>query len=128
MKLIERTLKIMSDKSLKLKDLADCLEVNGSVVSTWKSRNTNPPAEYFPRICDFLGVSLEYIYTGKENSNDIDTNEKYILSLYRQLSSRNKIKIEAILEEKLNQENELKKLHYAKKQKLSWNENIFLYR
>lgn len=106
MKIIERIFDVMDKKHLKIIELADFLSINSSVVSTWKKRNTNPPSEYIIRICEFLDVSIEYLLTGKESSNNLTTDEEYILRLYRKLNFRNKIKIEAILEEKLSQEDE----------------------
>lgn len=101
MKIIERILALMKEKNIKIKDIANLLSINTSVVSTWKKRKTDPPAEYLYRICDFLDVSLEYIYTGKDshqNEVNLSEDEKCILTLYNQLNERNKIKLEGYIE------------------------------
>lgn len=64
MSISERLFATLETKKLKLSDLANSLGVNKSVVSTWKSRKTNPPVEYMVRICDFLSISYDYYLTG----------------------------------------------------------------
>lgn len=60
----------IKEKSLKKADLARLLQVNTSVIATWKKRGTNPPAEYLVRICEFLNISI-YELLGIKNENKI---------------------------------------------------------
>lgn len=64
--IIHRMLSLLDDKSLKMVDLCRHLEINTSTMTNWKNRGTDPPAKYIAPICEFLGVSYEYLLTGKE--------------------------------------------------------------
>lgn len=66
MTITERMFTIMENKNFKSVELAAVIGINTSVISTWKKRNNNPPAEYLFRICEFLDVSLSYLVTGSE--------------------------------------------------------------
>ncbi len=67
MDISERMFKLLEEKNKKSIDLADILNVGTGQISTWKKRNTDPPSKYIPKICEFLGVSYEYLLTGKES-------------------------------------------------------------
>jgi transcriptional regulator with XRE-family HTH domain len=66
--IIQRTLHLLKEKSLKARDLCDYLDINQSTMSNWKNRNTDPTAKYLVPICEFLDVSYEYLLTGKEDT------------------------------------------------------------
>lgn len=91
MTICERIFKIIEEKQLKTADLARKLGVQQSVISNWKKRNTNPPIEYILVICEFLGISTEYLITGKEiekqNSNDIE-----LLKYFHQLPASEQLR------------------------------------
>lgn len=63
-----RVLNILASKGLKQKDLADFLGTKPSTISGWKAQNRNPSSELIVRICEFLGVSFEYLLTGEEKT------------------------------------------------------------
>lgn len=85
MSICERMFAIMEKKSIKMVDVSNVLGVSKSVISTWKKRNTNPPAEYIERICELLNVSIEYFITGKEKNN-INENDLKFLEAYKKAS------------------------------------------
>lgn len=70
-------------------DLCRVLGVNTSQTTNWKQRNTDPPAKYLMAICEYLGVSVEYLLTGQETSEDIarglSDEERDLVELYRGL-------------------------------------------
>ena len=66
MTISERMFFILEEKSLKSVDLANILGVGTGQISTWKKRNTDPPAKYIPQICEFLGISTSFLLTGVE--------------------------------------------------------------
>ncbi len=69
MTISQRIFTILKQKHLKQKDLADYSGISTSAISAWNKNNTNPAAESLSIIADFLGVSLEYLITGQENTN-----------------------------------------------------------
>lgn len=64
MSVIERIVQILEDKHLDQSDLCKVLCIRDSTFSTWKSRNTDPPAKYILLICEYLNVSAEYLLGG----------------------------------------------------------------
>lgn len=62
-----RVLELLEAKKLKKKDLAAFLETTPSTISGWKEPNRNPSSDLIVRICEFLGVSYEYLLTGTES-------------------------------------------------------------
>ncbi len=99
----KRIFDILDKKSLKTKQLADYLDINSSVISTWKKRGTNPPSEYIFLICEFLQVSIEYLLTGNDISNNknlnLDEETLEILKLYSKLNTKEKTIIKGKLYE-----------------------------
>ena len=82
MTICDRIFQIIDDKQLKTADLARLLNIKQSVLSNWKKRNTDPPMEYTLVICEFLGISVEKLITGKDG-NELTTEEQQLLEAYR---------------------------------------------
>lgn len=78
----QRMFQLMSEKNIKMVDLAKKLEVNKTVISAWKNRGTNPPVEYIVQICELLEVSIEKLITGKE-SKELTEEEQEVIESYR---------------------------------------------
>lgn len=64
MSICQRIFDYMGQDNTKLRALAKNLGIAASTVSTWKVRNTDPPAKYIIPIADFLGVSPLWLLTG----------------------------------------------------------------
>lgn len=80
----------MKEKKLKIVDLADCLGIRHSVISTWKARNTNPPLEYLGQICDFLDVDVyDLLEIEPKQQNEI-------VKIYNQLTPEDKAIVDII--------------------------------
>lgn len=69
----------MDSKSLKIADLAKLLNLPHGSVSSWKQRNTDPPAKYISQIALFLDMSVEELlaHTSSEEPNNDIFNEYY---------------------------------------------------
>ena len=67
--IIQRILALLEEKSLKAADLCRALGISTSTMTNWKNRGTDPPAKMIISICEFLGVSCEYLLSGNEKSS-----------------------------------------------------------
>lgn len=101
----ERMFQIMEIKHIKPVNLATTLGISKSVVSTWKSRGTNPPIEYTERICELLEVNITYFITGKEENEIYTSEEKNIIQTYQKLSEKNKGKVEGYMQGLIEEDN-----------------------
>ena len=58
-----------------------------------KNRDTDPPAKYILRICEFMGVTPYQLLSDELNemgSISLDDDEKLLLSYYKNLSEKDK--------------------------------------
>ena len=62
----ERVLSLLKESGKKQKELAEFIGAGTSTISQWKDGNRNPSSELLIPICEFLGVSVEYILTGND--------------------------------------------------------------
>lgn len=92
MEIIERILETLDKKDKMAVDLCRLLGIQQSTFSSWKTRKKNPPAEYLKTIADFLGVSLDYLITGKDAAPPKYTSstEDELLELFRSLPDAKK--------------------------------------
>ncbi|MDD7218889.1 MAG: helix-turn-helix domain-containing protein [Clostridia bacterium] len=99
----QRMFEIMKKKNIKSVDIANKLGISKSVISNWKSRETNPPAEYIVPICELMGVSIEFLLTGKERK-DLSEEESKIIEAYRKADPAEQGVIKKILDIQENTE------------------------
>ena len=128
MKIIERIFNILDEKGRKAQDLCELLDLRSSTISSWKTRNTNPPAEYLPAIARYLGVSLDYLMTGEESpaSKTTTTDEDMLLELFRELPENKKYEFIGELKGFLKALNE-SQIYVDKEKRLSvWNGYDFI--
>lgn len=78
----KRMFNAMDQKGIKDAELAKEIGKNKSVISTWRARGTNPPIEYAVQICNYIGISLSYLITGKDGE-DLTQEEQMIVEAYR---------------------------------------------
>lgn len=87
MEISQRIFETMKQNGQKQKDLAAATCISTSAISAWKKNGANPAAETLSAIADFLGVSLDYLLTGKESPSRLTEDERDLLALYSKLSS-----------------------------------------
>ncbi|MCI8673101.1 MAG: hypothetical protein HFI89_06385 [Lachnospiraceae bacterium] len=100
MTISERMFMILEEKGKKSVDLASVLNVGTGQISTWKKRNTDPPAKFIPQICEFLDVSYNYLLLG-ETSNILrtpDPEDVEWLTLIHRLPEKKQIEFKAKME------------------------------
>ena len=66
MTISKRIFDVLKKSGKKQADLAKYAGVRSNTVSDWKNKNINPSADLIPKIAEFLGVSCDYLLTGKE--------------------------------------------------------------
>ena len=91
MKIVERLFDIMDEKKLKSSDLAKKLDVQNSVISTWRTRQTDPPSKFIIPICEFLNIDVLYLLTGEHSQNNVSILENdHFISIYNSLTLNEK--------------------------------------
>ncbi|MDE6789014.1 MAG: helix-turn-helix domain-containing protein [Ruminococcus sp.] len=112
MTISQRIFYLLKEQGKKQSELSDYAGISTSTISAWNKRGTDPPANLISTIADFLGVSSEYLLTGKEKSPQsieseqttnnqikcINTREKEMMYLFRRLSEQNQDRIIGRLE------------------------------
>ena len=88
--ILDRIYEALPASGYRAADICHALEIRTSTMSTWKTRKRNPPAEYLPTIADMLGVSLDWLVRGHEQTkvSDESETEKELLELFRSLPER----------------------------------------
>ena len=93
MTITERIFTILSQNKLSQKDFAKIIDVNEKTVSAWKKNNSLPPLDKISNISDCLGVSIDYLLTGKEKSSsavELDSDEQLLIGYFKNLSDISK--------------------------------------
>lgn len=68
--------KLLEEKGLKAADVTRATGIKSPVFSEWKKGKSKPNTEKMIKIANFLGVSVEYLTTGK----DTEGGDKYYLN------------------------------------------------
>lgn len=123
----ERLKQLRKDRNITMKELADTTKISKGNLSSYENNKFKPSADALILIADFFNVSIDWLLKGTSNlnySNIIKTplptikemiqeysttsntpefteDELNIITLYRQLSERDQIKIEGIMETKI---------------------------
>ena len=116
-----KELRLKSD--LTQKDLSDFLVVTPKTVSFYELGQRMPPANVLMKLCQKFNVSVDYLlgltdipytiddYIAKQKktgtqpaADEYSADERKIIDMYRQLSEKDKGKIEGRLEEMLDDE------------------------
>lgn len=64
--MFERIFNLLKEKGITQSALADKIGVRQATISDWKRKKTTPSAETIGLIAEILGVSTDYLITGKE--------------------------------------------------------------
>lgn len=97
-----RVLDLLSKKGKKQKDLANYLHTGASTINGWKSENRNPSSDMIIPICEFLGVTCEFLLTGEEKESSIQsilsTEDIEWISLIHRLPEKKQIEFKSKIE------------------------------
>ena len=109
----ERIAFLRKEKGLSQRKLMEILEFDN--LSKYEKNQRKPNYEILKRIADFFNVSIDWLLVGEESAieekndsvssviGELTSEEIRILQLFRQLSDRDKIKIEGIMEAKIDE-------------------------
>ncbi len=92
MSICERIFAKMGDEKSKQKALADYIHIPASTVTSWKNRQSDPPAKYLAGIAAFLNVSIHYLLTGQNTNvySSLDERHQELLTVYDSLDPAGK--------------------------------------
>lgn len=76
--------------------LAEALDIKPQNISAWSTRGTVPAGDICIRIADYLGVSVEWLVTGKEAA--LSSEERTLLKQWKVLSEEQKDTIRTLLD------------------------------
>lgn len=76
--------------------LAEALDIKPQNISAWSTRGTVPAGDICIRIADYLGVSVEWLVTGKEAA--LSSEERTLLKQWQVLSEEQKDTIRTLLD------------------------------
>jgi transcriptional regulator with XRE-family HTH domain len=82
------------------KDLIIAIGANRGVLTNWDKRETIPAADIALKIADYLGVSVRWLITGKDEQS-LTLEERNLLSKYSRLDERDRYEVNALLDAKL---------------------------
>ena len=85
---VNRIDEILREKNIKRVALCTDLELTQTAITDWARRNTIPAGDICLKIAEYLGVSVEWLLTGKESG--LTSEERKILNIWNSLSDDQK--------------------------------------
>lgn len=74
--------RLLDEKGLKNSDVSRGTGISNMTLSDWKRGKTTPKTDTMQKIADFLGVSVDYIMTGKESNISEDLADELVEIMY----------------------------------------------
>lgn len=85
--ILNNILRLMYEKSIPQKQLADYLGIKNYQISEWKNGKTKSYMKYLPEIAKFLGVTMDELSdTAKEKAPEVEA-EDIDMELYRRIEA-----------------------------------------
>lgn len=113
---------LREDADLSQKELAKLLGVSPSTIGMYEAGKRTPDSEMLTRICDFFNITVDYLIgrsniknpqcstSKKTEQSHLTDDEKNILNLYKKLNDKDKAKVEGIMENKIDEYKDSKKI------------------
>lgn len=95
LQIVNRITEICEKKRIVKKSVSEALGLPDNCFSNWSARGTVPAADICLRIAEYLGVSVEWLVTGKESS--LTSEEKTLLKQWKILTPDQKDTIRTLL-------------------------------
>lgn len=84
MLIVDRIDNLLKEKGENRVILAEAIKINPQNISAWSARGTVPAGDICLKIADYLGVSVEWLISGKESG--LSKSERQLLSMFTSLS------------------------------------------
>jgi transcriptional regulator with XRE-family HTH domain len=99
--IVDRIDALLCEKGKQRKQLA--LDLNFSVanISKWKNKGSLPEVDTAAAIADYLGVSIGWLLTGKDEQG-LSRDERNVVAMYRRLTDDNQRVIQVTLDAMLS--------------------------
>lgn len=95
MLIVDRIDNLLKKKNENRVTLAEVLGIKPQNISAWSTRGTVPAADICLRIAEYLGVSVEWLVTGKETA--LTSEEKTLLKQWKILTPDQKDTLRTLL-------------------------------
>ena len=93
---MDRVETLLKEKRITQKEMADTLSLRRPTLSDWKKNGAVPAGDICLKIADYLGVSVEWLISGKEAG--LSTEQRALLSQWSKLSADQKDTIQILLD------------------------------
>lgn len=89
----------MDFADIQHKELAAKAEIKPRTLLTYvASEPSMPPADVAVRLAKALGVSVEYLVTGEHSESSLTAREKYLVQIFRKLSTIERKAVQVLME------------------------------
>lgn len=103
MEFVQNILNVAKKQKLTEQKICELINGNKSTVYDWKKGKSKPKADELIILSEYLNVTIDYLLKGTD-STKLTQDEEYILSIYNQLTEKNKAKAEGYIEERLKEQ------------------------
>lgn len=93
MTIIERVQTLLKEKGITARDMCRDIGLHEATYSAWKTRGTNPSADWISPIAHYLDVSVEFLLTGVQDEYFIHEREKRLLTYWALLNEVGKAQL-----------------------------------
>jgi len=98
--IVSRIGEVIDRKGLKRAEFYNI--VPSGTLSNWKTKGQEPGVFTLYKAAVFLGVSVDWLLTGKDSSSALAQDENELLTKYRQLGQKDKDETIGIMDIKIN--------------------------
>ena len=93
MKLSQTLDKLMTDKKISAYKISKETGVSDRLIGYWRNGEKMPSAENLLTIANYFGISVDYLLTGEEKSPSLPEDELELLTYYKKIPEKEKIKL-----------------------------------
>ncbi|MDR2658709.1 MAG: helix-turn-helix domain-containing protein [Spirochaetaceae bacterium] len=99
--IVKRINDVLKDLKKQRKEFCLAVGIANNTLRTWEVRDSDPSAKVLLRIADYLGVSVRWLLTGKDERS-FSRDERNLLAKYQCLTEENQRVIHAAMDAMLS--------------------------